>query len=123
MDVPKQYDIRTLGDFAKVPADRLDACLADFKSWLALRRHFDNVNASLEASGLPRAFGGVDRFTWNDDGVVGVRAINLTTANGMPFGSAAFDRPLTFSAQDGVGDLTVRLSAARSPDSEGGAAE
>lgn len=123
MDEPKTYDICTLGDFAKVPPDRLDACLADFKGWLGLRRHFDDLNGMLEEAGLPRAIASADRFAWIDDGKVGVRSINLTTSVGAALGSMEFSEPVNLYEPADHIELTVRLSAAPAPDSEGGTPE
>ena len=70
---PHEYEIRCLEDFTKVPADRLQDCLTDFVSWLALVRRADDVAAVV--NGLVGVEGAVelnrDHFTWVDDGLTG----------------------------------------------------
>lgn len=78
-----EYPITRLEDFLKVPEDKLDACLADFKIWLSLARQSDVVTSMLDAlSGMPgwtTTF--MHSFTWIDDGIPGIRAVQITDAN------------------------------------------
>lgn len=46
MTEPKEYRIEILADFAAVPVDRLDACLADFKAFLI---HANQPESQLDA--------------------------------------------------------------------------
>jgi hypothetical protein len=79
-----KYPIETLADFLAVPEASIDACLADFKEWLALARNTapiaEELNAVLEAAGA----GSVPllhSFTWIDDGIVGLTGIEIHAMN------------------------------------------
>jgi hypothetical protein len=51
-----KYKIKHVRDFLEVPSDRLDACLEEFKVFLALVRPF------------PTSLFEVNAFEWIDDG-------------------------------------------------------
>ncbi|WP_151838047.1 MULTISPECIES: hypothetical protein [unclassified Acinetobacter] len=57
-----QYRIVTLGDFLKIPADRIEDCMKELSGHLlAMRMTLDNFG--LEPQGNE-----VKSFTWDDDG-------------------------------------------------------
>jgi hypothetical protein len=58
----QSYEIRLLADFLTVPANRRDACLADFEKWLAV---IDTVRAFEAASFGVRM--NTECFVWIDD--------------------------------------------------------
>lgn len=71
------YPLRTVADFAAIPADRIDACLADFASWLRVSRKSQAIgDAATKALGGTVTFdsGG---FTWVDDGIVGIQQVDI----------------------------------------------
>ena len=72
-----EYEIRTVEDFAKVPADRLAQCLSEFGAWLRLVREVKEVEGFLGVITGTEARLGTDRFIWRDDGKPGLGAINL----------------------------------------------
>lgn len=78
-----EYPIASLEDFLKVPEDKIDECLADFKIWLSLARQSNVVTSVFDAlSGMPgwtTKF--LHSFTWIDDGTPGIRAVQITDAN------------------------------------------
>lgn len=82
----KECRISSLADFLQVPPDRLDECLADFKTWLALARQADEV--SRISSGVLKAEVKFDlrAFTWVDDGSRGVSGIDVATTDGQHIG-------------------------------------
>ncbi len=56
---PPVYELREITDFQVVPPDRRDACLAEFKIWLAIN---DTIRAlNIPVISLP------DSFIWVDD--------------------------------------------------------
>jgi hypothetical protein len=57
----ERYTIEHVSDFLKVPEDRLDACLSDFKEALSCSRLFQ---ATTLLFGEPP----LEKFTWIDDG-------------------------------------------------------
>lgn len=93
------YEIESLNDFLKIPADRLDDCLADFKvATDMLRPLHDAAKAVVNTPGIAEAFG-IDldlskldadelenpvitrKFQWIDDGIHGeaaAKSIRLT---------------------------------------------
>lgn len=72
-----EYEIRTLEDFLKVPADRLPECLRDFGDWLALARRKGEVDKILtEAVGVETDLA-MDFFHWIDDGQRGVSEVSM----------------------------------------------
>lgn len=68
-----EYRIETVADFAKVPADRLGDCLAEFVPFLFFTRHAGEADPEV---GLA-----LEAFTWIDDGVEGVRGVNLRSGD------------------------------------------
>ena len=63
-----EYEIKHVADFLKVPEDRLDACLKEFKTFVELSRaHLKVVEAVAEELGI-NGRGEVQAFTWIDDG-------------------------------------------------------
>ena len=63
LEVIMKYEIETVRDFTKIPPDRLEVCLSEFKMWVAL------------ASGASAITGGRvvgEKFTWIDDGKTSV---------------------------------------------------
>lgn len=64
---PMRYEIRTVEDFCAVPIERLDVCLEEFRTCLALA-----LTARLVAPQTK-----LDRFTWVDDGEKNINA-NVT---------------------------------------------
>jgi hypothetical protein len=79
------YEIKTVADFLKVPANRVEACLTDFRDWLTLGH-----NARAMANIVEQAFEVPDgtmtmqftRFMWIDDDVPGISGLNITDING-----------------------------------------
>jgi hypothetical protein len=64
-----QYTIQTVGDFLKVPEDRLDACLEEFKTFLEQSRSFMEIaNALAGIMGADKSQNAVKGFVWIDDG-------------------------------------------------------
>lgn len=65
------YDIVTVQDFLRVPADKIDACLHDFATFLqsapAWARLLDAVADEMHGAGRV-AFSVGDTFRWVDDG-------------------------------------------------------
>lgn len=64
-----QYTIQTVGDFLKVPEDRLDACLEEFKTFLEQSRSFLTMaDAMADLLGADKSQNAVQGFVWIDDG-------------------------------------------------------
>jgi hypothetical protein len=64
-----QYIIQTVGDFLKVPEDRLDACLEEFKTFLEQSRAFTKAADTLEdLIGGDKSKTVVQSYVWIDDG-------------------------------------------------------
>lgn len=64
------YEIKTISDFLLVPADRLDDCLEEFKTWCQITTPLtDATRALADAIGLEgKQIEFVHGFTWIDDG-------------------------------------------------------
>jgi len=60
----KEYDIKTVQDFLKVPEDRIVDCLAEFKEGLDIARPFIEMSEILGQKGVDI----FPQFTWIDDG-------------------------------------------------------
>lgn len=58
----KEYDIKTVQDFLKVPEDRIADCLAEFKEGLDIARPFIEISEMLGTDNI------FPQFTWIDDG-------------------------------------------------------
>ena len=69
---PKRYEIWTIADFLKVPPDRLDDCLSDFRSYLEVKQplvdYFEIVKAVAKAEGEILDGLSDSPFIWIDDG-------------------------------------------------------
>lgn len=64
-----QYTIQTVGDFLKVPEDRLDACLEEFKTFLEQSRSFmEMANALAGTLEADKSKNVVQAYVWIDDG-------------------------------------------------------
>lgn len=64
-----QYTIQTVGDFLKVPEDRLDACLEEFKTFLEQSRAFmEMADATADLVGEDKSKNIVQAYVWIDDG-------------------------------------------------------
>ena len=72
-----EYRIASLADFAAVPADRLDACLADFKAFLSYANQTGSQLAELFGSAAEGLISVGESFTWIDDGKVGIGAVDF----------------------------------------------
>ncbi len=69
----ERYEIRTLQDFARIPSDRLEACLRDFQYAIELHKlAYGSEAANVEVISLD----------WADDGNHSVTALD---AEGKPF--------------------------------------
>jgi len=68
---PERYEIVTLADFLKVPQDLIPACLADFDDYVSMCRELADIK-------------GVEpiKFTWINDGISGISAVNLIIGSG-----------------------------------------
>ena len=64
----KTYNIKTMFDFTKIPEDRIDACLADFKDLIMFYR---GIIAYAQQNGYAEKLEHVE-FDWVDDGTVGL---------------------------------------------------
>lgn len=58
----KQYRIETLGDFLKIPADRIEDCMKE------LACHLTAIRMTIDNFGLEPQGNEVKSFTWDDDG-------------------------------------------------------
>lgn len=79
----KIYKIETVGDFLKVPSDRIHDCLSELADQLK------PVMIGLESLGLNSTGSEVKTFTWEDDGK---RDLNITL-NCIDGRSATFKFP------------------------------
>ncbi|WP_312968986.1 hypothetical protein [Acinetobacter gerneri] len=57
-----QYKINNIGDFLKIPSDRVRDC------FMEMADHFEQVKASLELLGIEPSGAEIQTFTWEDDG-------------------------------------------------------
>ena len=60
------YVLRTVLDFAQVPAERRETCLDEFSMFLALNDAITDIASSHGVT--PKDMGLLDQFTWIDDG-------------------------------------------------------
>lgn len=91
-----EYRLRAIKDFLSVPPGSIDACLADFKTWLEIARSRDEFVSSMsELLGAPGAVSfSDDGFTWLDDGIPGCRHIDIVDASDdSPIGRISFEDP------------------------------
>jgi hypothetical protein len=64
-----QYTIQTVGDFLKVPEDRLAACLEEFKTFLEQSRAFmEMANTLADILEADKSQNAVQAYVWIDDG-------------------------------------------------------
>jgi|GEM_PF-2713123 len=67
---PPEYEIETLTDFLKVPADRIGACLEDLAAWIESARSLTELcNSVSELAKYPRGARAVEcqKLIWIDD--------------------------------------------------------
>lgn len=72
-----EYTISSLADFAKVPPDRLGACLADFATWLRLLPKHAEIEAAASRMLGSTTTLVTDAFIWVDDGIAGLSAFTV----------------------------------------------
>ncbi len=68
-----EYTIKSLEDFYKIPEDKIDECLKDFKVWLELGRAINEFQEMIGLNFIERA-----GFVWIDDNQTGVRNIQIS---------------------------------------------
>lgn len=72
------YEIGSLADFAKVPQNRLAACLVEFAAWVEIDRE------------IQQAFPGtVSDFIWTDDGECRAEQVVEISANALELSDEA----------------------------------
>lgn len=65
----KSYKCETVMDFTKVPEDRIDACLEEFKDFIGHMRLLHNLARDVaRIAGAKDVDLGKSYFTWIDDG-------------------------------------------------------
>jgi hypothetical protein len=65
-----KYEIKTVQDFLKVPEDRLEECLKEFRDYLDIARSVSKlVKATGELLGAKGTEAEVGCFNWCDDGI------------------------------------------------------
>lgn len=62
------FVINSLSDFVRVPADRIDACLDEFKEALSIARGMKELADKANSAGLLKVSSLIDRMVWKDDG-------------------------------------------------------
>ena len=63
----KQYEIKTIEDFFKIPDNRIDDCLDEFKEFISIVKPVVSLaNTISDATKTQRAE--IIKFTWIDDG-------------------------------------------------------
>ena len=65
----KVYKIESIGDFLKIPSDRIHVCLNEMAS------HMSEFKAELEVLGIEPTGAEIKTFTWED---VGKNDLNIT---------------------------------------------
>lgn len=68
LNTPTEYSIRNLTDFARIPPEKLDECLIDFKLWVKILR---------EQGKQIKYAGFLPAFIWVDDGARGLSQIKI----------------------------------------------
>ena len=58
----KVYKIETIGDFLKIPSDRVRVC------FMEMADHFEQLKAGLELFDIEPTGAEIKTFTWEDDG-------------------------------------------------------
>lgn len=67
---PPSYEIKTVQDFLLVPADRLEACLSEFRDYLEYARDImELAKLAGEIVGAKETESSVGSFNWTDDGI------------------------------------------------------
>lgn len=67
---PKEYEIKTIDDFRKIPLEKIDKCLKEFAIALKSRKHMEEAMNSIgkQISGLDKVLDlTIPRFIWIDD--------------------------------------------------------
>ena len=78
MTRPTEYEITSLADFTAIPPDRLSACLADFAEFIRfLQGEAEMLEKAIEEMAGGRAKMDGNHFTWIDDGVPGISAVEV----------------------------------------------
>ena len=85
MTRPTEYEITSLADFTAIPPDRLSACLADFGHTVTcvdndlrfLQGEAEMLEKAIEEMAGGRAKMDGNHFTWIDDGVPGISAVEV----------------------------------------------
>lgn len=72
-----EYRIETVKDFLKVPEDKRDECLRDFKTWLDTIEGLQSALAEL--ADIDKNLVRIDTYIWLDDGKAGVSGIRVVT--------------------------------------------
>jgi hypothetical protein len=75
----KTYNLQTVEDFLKIPVDKVDACLADFAKILKSAPGISRLGDAF-AKGIDPDLQinlALNSMTWIDDGVSGVRNIQI----------------------------------------------
>ena len=70
MSEPKQYEIQTVADFAKVPPRRLRTCLKEFATCIEMHRATQDLLQAVQAELYPGSEPvgwPLHKFTWVDD--------------------------------------------------------
>lgn len=70
----KKYEIKMIEDLLTMPEDKIDKCLSDLREWYDFGKHL----APLVSMSLIKSVG----FTWVDDGIDGVSAVNISIEKG-----------------------------------------
>lgn len=88
-----EYHISSIKDFLGIPLESIDACLADFKTWIELARNGSEFSRDFnDFVGVPDATSFIqDSFIWLDDGISGVSQIELTDHKGEHFARIEFE--------------------------------
>ena len=76
----ERYEIKTVSDFTKVPADKVSECLQDFSEWLSLMSQHKQLESLLDK--LAETDGAFSTqkevFVWVDDGKRGVSGVEFS---------------------------------------------
>lgn len=69
MSEHKEYMIKTVEDLLQIPPEKVDACLADMKTWLDFLRKFIVIQSTIPKDMME--VGREEGFCWVDDGIEG----------------------------------------------------
>lgn len=81
--------IMTVADFSAIPADKIDACLADFADYLSIVRNGAELSeAAGNLLGLPAKSLSLNEscFLWIDDGIKGISGAQFSNEQGVVIG-------------------------------------